>query len=36
MMVEGYWVGHEPETPIETQKRFAPRRKTHEKFYWFK
>ena len=36
MMVEGYWVGHEPETPIETPKRFAPRRKTHEKFYWFK
>ena len=36
MMVEGYWVGYEPETPIETQKRFAPRRKTHEKFYWFK
>ena len=36
MMVEGYWVGYEPETPIETPKRFAPRRKTHEKFYWFK
>ena len=36
MMVEGYWVGYEPETPIETPKRFAPKRKTHEKFYWFK
>ena len=36
MMVEGYWVGYEPETPIEIPKRFAPRRKTHEKFYWFK
>ena len=36
MMVEGYWVGYEPETPIETPKRFAPRRKTHEEFYWFK
>lgn len=34
---ECYWVGHEPELPIETQRRFTPRgRKIPEKFHWFK
>ena len=37
MMAECYWVGHEPELPIETQRRFTPRgRKIPEKFHWFK
>jgi hypothetical protein len=37
MTAECYWVGHEPELPIETQRRFTPRgRKIPEKFHWFK
>ena len=37
MTAECYWVGHEPELPIETQRRFAPRgRNISKKFQWFK
>ena len=37
MTAECYWVGHELELPIETQKRFAPRgRNISKKFHWFK
>lgn len=37
MMAECYWVGHEPELPIETPRRFTPRgRKIPEKFHWLK
>ena len=34
---ECYWVGHEPELPIETPRRFTPRgRNISKKFHWFK
>lgn len=37
MTAECYWVGHEPELPIETQRRFAPRgRNISKKFHCFK
>ena len=37
MTAECYWVGHEPELPIETPRRFTPRgRKIPEKFHWLK
>lgn len=37
MTAECYWVGHEPELPIETPRRFTPRgRKIPKKFHWFK
>lgn len=37
MTAECYWVGHEPELPIETPRRFTPRgRNISKKFHWFK
>ena len=37
MTAECYWVGHEPELPIETPRRFAPRgRNISKKFQCFK